>query len=105
VSTSLFAHGASDTYMLADGMPMTVLLVSVCRRAQQIDDLLRQFPGCRAINADRKVAHLVRCDVHRLQHLPKHSCCMAAHFMPTNHSQAAADLGPVVWFISTIRHW
>lgn len=39
----------------ADKHPDLPMCVFVCRRAQQVDELLRQFPGCRAVNADRWV--------------------------------------------------
>lgn len=32
---------------------LTGTVICSCRRMQQIDELMRQFPGCRAINPDR----------------------------------------------------
>lgn len=42
--TSMFVHAAA---------PAQAIACTCCRRAQQVDELLRQFPGCRAINPDR----------------------------------------------------
>lgn len=35
--------------------PRATPLPPRCRRTQQIDDMLRLFPGCKAINPDRSV--------------------------------------------------